>query len=247
MADCAACKRSRRKETTTRGGERGLPGRQQNTCVGPAHSPPVGPNAAYIGGRRTHSGARARAVCAHRVVAVHACCGRRCPLVCHICRMLKITAAALLLATWVEASSHPPCHDPSCTKEPADSKVFQLNPDNFHRFVKKNPLTLMEFYAPWCGHCQVRHPPRARRRCPWGRPLRRTDRSRALQWQRCADPQRRKADAAETIGGAAEAVPLAHRLRVWLAIRAEPWAALPRRRGHPGGHGFARAGRPGQG
>ena len=31
----------------------------------------------------------------------------------------------------------------------------QLNPDNFHRFVNKNPLTLMEFYAPWCGHCQV--------------------------------------------------------------------------------------------
>ena len=34
-------------------------------------------------------------------------------------------------------------------------RMEQLNPDNFHRFVNKNPLTLMEFYAPWCGHCQV--------------------------------------------------------------------------------------------
>ena len=68
-------------------------------------------------------------------------------------------AAALLLTYTLPragASSPPPCHDPECTKEPADSKVFQLNPDNFHRFVNKNPLTLMEFYAPWCGHCQVR-------------------------------------------------------------------------------------------
>ena len=29
-----------------------------------------------------------------------------------------------------------------------------LNAGNFHRFIKRHPLTLMEFYAPWCGHCQ---------------------------------------------------------------------------------------------
>ena len=68
--------------------------------------------------------------------------------------MLRLSATLVLLGAMADASSHPPCHDPSCTKEPADSKVFQLNADNFHRFVKKNPLTLMEFYAPWCGHCQ---------------------------------------------------------------------------------------------
>ena len=68
--------------------------------------------------------------------------------------MLRLSATLVLLGGMVDASSHPPCHDPSCTKEPPDSKVFQLNPDNFHRFVKKNPITLMEFYAPWCGHCQ---------------------------------------------------------------------------------------------
>lgn len=39
-------------------------------------------------------------------------------------------------------------------KEPKGSKVAVLNKDLFWRFVKKNPLVLMEFYAPWCGHCQ---------------------------------------------------------------------------------------------
>merc|ERR1719301_484165 len=40
------------------------------------------------------------------------------------------------------------------TVEPADSKVFQLTYRSFDRFMQKNPLVLMEFYAPWCGHCQ---------------------------------------------------------------------------------------------
>lgn len=40
--------------------------------------------------------------------------------------------------------------------EPPDSKVTVLNYDTFERFVnnKNNPLIMMEFYAPWCGHCQ---------------------------------------------------------------------------------------------
>jgi thiol-disulfide isomerase/thioredoxin len=42
------------------------------------------------------------------------------------------------------------------TIEPADSKVHVLNYDNFHRFLDshEDDLILMEFYAPWCGHCQ---------------------------------------------------------------------------------------------
>ena len=59
----------------------------------------------------------------------------------------------LALAPAVRANA-PACSGVECTHEPSDSKVTVLNPDNFHRFINKNPLVLMEFYAPWCGHCQ---------------------------------------------------------------------------------------------
>ena len=45
-------------------------------------------------------------------------------------------------------------HSEADTIEPSDSKVHVLTYRNFDRFVKRNPLILMEFYAPWCGHCQ---------------------------------------------------------------------------------------------
>ena len=38
--------------------------------------------------------------------------------------------------------------------EPLDSKVHVLSYDNYYRFIERHPLVLMEFYAPWCKHCQ---------------------------------------------------------------------------------------------
>lgn len=39
-------------------------------------------------------------------------------------------------------------------EEPADSKVQVLRYGTFNRFVKQNDISVIEFYAPWCGHCQ---------------------------------------------------------------------------------------------
>lgn len=38
--------------------------------------------------------------------------------------------------------------------KPPPEKVVTLTGDNFDEFVNTHPLVLLEFYAPWCGHCK---------------------------------------------------------------------------------------------
>ena len=35
-----------------------------------------------------------------------------------------------------------------------DEGAYVLNRDTFAHFVMDKPLLLVEFYAPWCGHCK---------------------------------------------------------------------------------------------
>ncbi|XP_043703594.1 protein disulfide isomerase-like 1-4 [Telopea speciosissima] len=36
-----------------------------------------------------------------------------------------------------------------------EKDVVVLKDENFSKFLKKNRFVMVEFYAPWCGHCQV--------------------------------------------------------------------------------------------
>ncbi|QLQ78700.1 hypothetical protein HG537_0B00490 [Torulaspora globosa] len=41
---------------------------------------------------------------------------------------------------------------------PEDSAVVKLTSEGFEDFIKENPLALVEFFAPWCGHCKTLGP-----------------------------------------------------------------------------------------
>ncbi|XP_040383558.1 protein disulfide isomerase-like 2-3 [Oryza brachyantha] len=63
--------------------------------------------------------------------------------------MRRAVLAALLLAAAAAAAS------PAAAFYSAGSPVLQLNPNNFKsKVLNSNGVVLVEFFAPWCGHCQ---------------------------------------------------------------------------------------------
>jgi len=75
--------------------------------------------------------------------------------------MLRIITI-FLLSVWMIASQEgetdiidPPEDDASSNPEvKKENEVYVLNPTNFEGFIKSQEVVMVEFYAPWCGHCK---------------------------------------------------------------------------------------------
>lgn len=72
---------------------------------------------------------------------------------------IKAVAIAVLLAFAL-----------SCAHAEESSHVLTLTEKNFQEAIENNPFMVVEFYAPWCGHCKQLAPEYEKVRGPLGRP-----------------------------------------------------------------------------
>ncbi|OMJ27415.1 Protein disulfide-isomerase [Smittium culicis] len=69
--------------------------------------------------------------------------------------LIGTLALGLLATTYADA---PEAEAKPDAEKSAETAVKVLYSTNFDEFIKENPLSLIKFYAPWCGHCKTLAP-----------------------------------------------------------------------------------------